>query len=798
MLLQSIIDLHGDQWLGAVEAASAQGCDLICFCGERLDDPALGQANVIYDLATATTIDALVIWTSALVPMVRPERIEEFHRGFAGVPIVAVEQSLPGAPVVGMENRRGMCEVVNHLIEVHGCRRIAFVRGPATVGAAHERYEGYLDALEQHGLAVEPGLVSPHLPTWSPVGAETWVAGMLETAAPPDAIAATNDDLASGVITAVESAGLGGIAIVGYDDWPNLRTNDLGFARGTDEDEAIRREVSITVNTMSLTTVRAPFREMGRCAVEVALALLRGADVPEVSLVRTELVVRRSCGCLPAVPSPVSAGAGELTARLHQTLPHPPAELPPDWAEQLVAGFEREVGGEPGEGFAQLLDEFVQICLHSGDAALDWSRVLSAMRQPVTSAGTAAGTARAEEAWQRAYMLLNDTSERQHWRYMRALVEKRNQVLREIGQQFITATDLAGLVQLLPGQLSRVGVPGCYLALYEPVGSSPGPLPAGNIATFRSRLLLAYEHGTRTRIDPDRAVFPAAQLVPGDRLRQAAPVSLVVAPLYFKDEQLGFVLFEVGPKIGWVYSALREQLSTALHRLFMVERERAAVAALEEIHRREERQRLASDLHDSVSQALFSMTLQTRALELALERQGGGTDGRVQRGLAELKELTQSALAEMRALILQLRPDSLHEDGFVAALRQHAAAVAAQEGFEVTVRAATEHPPLDEDTELELFRVVREAVHNCVKHARPEHVEIRLYEPDGPAGTLVVEVADDGVGFDPDAPYPGHLGLRTMRERTERIGGRFTVDSSPTGSTTVQVALPSRKPSGTR
>jgi signal transduction histidine kinase/DNA-binding LacI/PurR family transcriptional regulator len=791
MVTSSVIDLHGDQWLGAVEAASAHGCDLICFCGGILEDQVLGdQANVIYDLITAQTVDALVMWTSALGSQVGQERVEKFRRRFAGLPVVAVEQALPDAPVVRMENRRGMYEVVNHLIEVHGYRRIGFVHGPATAVETHERYQGYLDALEQHGLTVEPGLVTRHLQTWSPVESAARVAEMLRSARPPEAIAAANDDLAAGATFAVESGGLDGIAIVGYDDWPNFRTNDLGFTRGTDDDEGIRREVAVSINTVSLTTVRAPFREMGRCSVEVALALLRGAEVPEVSVVPTELVIRRSCGCLPAVPPPVPAGAGELITQLHQTLPNPPPELPPDWAERLLAALQREMRGESSGDFARLLDNFVQTCLRFGDTALDWSRTLSSMRQVVTSAGGATEAARGEDAWQRAYMLLTDTSERQHWRYMRALVEKRNQILREVGQQLITATDLAGLVKILPGQLSRVGVAGCYLALYEPVGSDPGPAAIGNADTGRSRLILAYEDGAPARVDPDHAVFPSVRLVPGDRLRRAGPVSLMVAPLYFKDEQLGFVLFELGPKIGWVYAALREQLSSALHRLFMVERERAAVTALEEIHRREERQRLASDLHDSVSQALFSMTLQTRALELALHRQGMGTNDQVTRGLTELKELTQSALAEMRALIFQLRPEALHEDGLVATLRRHAATVSAQEGYEVTVQAFTEHLPLDERTEVELFRVVREAVHNGIKHAQPNRITIRLYEPDGTTGTLVVEVADDGVGFDPDEPYPGHLGLRTMRERTERIGGRFTVDSSPNGSTTIRAVLP--------
>jgi signal transduction histidine kinase len=206
--------------------------------------------------------------------------------------------------------------------------------------------------------------------------------------------------------------------------------------------------------------------------------------------------------------------------------------------------------------------------------------------------------------------------------------------------------------------------------------------------------------------------------------------------------------------------------------------------------RREERQQLANDLHDSLAQVLFALTLQTRALELVVQRRDEDLDGAVTRGFAELKELTHTALGEMRAMIFQLRPEALHEDGLVAALRRHAATVAARDGLEVTVQAFTDHLPLDEPTELALFQMVREAVHNSAKHAHPDHIEIRLYEPINATGTLVIEVADDGAGFDPDEPRPGHLGLKTMRERTEGIGGQLTIDSSPTGSTTVRAVLP--------
>jgi Na+/proline symporter len=212
--------------------------------------------------------------------------------------------------------------------------------------------------------------------------------------------------------------------------------------------------------------------------------------------------------------------------------------------------------------------------------------------------------------------------------------------------------------------------------------------------------------------------------------------------------------------------------------------EASHVAALEERHR------LARELHDSVSQALFSMTLHTRAVELAVQRGGGDFDGRVARGLAHLRSLTQGALAEMRASLFQLRPDALDDEGLASALRKSAETISTQEGLNVRVDAPEARLPLAGRAEEELFRVVQEAVHNSVKHGQPRCIEIRLREDPTLAGTLVVEVADDGAGFDPTATHAGHLGINGMRERTERLGGRLTVESAPGSPTTIRAVLP--------
>jgi len=792
MLTQDLLELFAEQWLGAVDAASTHGCDFICFCGRALEAPGFKkQANAIYDLVTEEALDGLVVWTSILGINVGRDRTAELCRRFDPLPIVSVEASLGSAPVVLMEDRRGMFDAVNHLIEVHGRRRVAFVRGPATHEGAQERYQGYLDALAHHGLTARPEWVSAPPGSWSPETAAASVGRMLADGEPPDAIVAANDDFAVGVLSALAASNVrtpAEIAVVGFDDSTNIRTHDLGFDSGMDDETgAVRRAVNVNVDTLSLTTVRAPFRELGRRAVETALALVRGETVPSVVSVPTELVVRRSCGCLPSATSYGSATSmqqEDLATQLRRALVYRPAELPPDWPEQLYTALKSQTRGV----FLRLLDQLVQTSLRRGESVESWWRVLFLLRQQ--------GSPQAEDVWLHAQMLLTEAAER-HWQYRQVLTDKRDAIVRDVGQQLIAAADVAGLAETLAAELPKVGIPGCYLAAYEP-GAAGSEDAAADDATAddatargRSRLLLAYEHGARIDIDPESAVFPSVRLVPGDRLRRESPYSMVATPLYFKDQQLGFVLFELGPRIGWIYAALQEQISTALNRAFLVERERMALAALADAHRREERQRLASELHDSVSQALFSMTLHTRAVQLAVQQQGVDPQGQIVRGLAELRALTQGALTEMRALIFQLRPDALHEEGLVAAIRRHAAAVATREGFEVRVHAAEDRLPLDERAEEELFRVVQEALHNSVKHARPSRVDIRLVEPPtDPAGTLVVEVADDGVGFDPDAPHPGHLGLEGMRERARRLGGRLTIDSRPAGSTTVRAVLP--------
>lgn len=196
----------------------------------------------------------------------------------------------------------------------------------------------------------------------------------------------------------------------------------------------------------------------------------------------------------------------------------------------------------------------------------------------------------------------------------------------------------------------------------------------------------------------------------------------------------------------------------------------------------EERHLLARELHDSVNQALFSLTLQTRALEIGMIN-GSMAPNLVLQNLADIRELTEGALTEMRALIFHLRPAALQEEGLVMAVRKLAAAVAAKEGTDVRVVGPAVKLDIAHHAEEQVFRVVQEAVHNIVKHAQATSVVICIDATPQRADTLGLTITDDGVGFDSAAPHPGHLGLQTMAERIAQIGGTFTLHSHADGTT---------------
>lgn len=262
----------------------------------------------------------------------------------------------------------------------------------------------------------------------------------------------------------------------------------------------------------------------------------------------------------------------------------------------------------------------------------------------------------------------------------------------------------------------------------------------------------------------------------------------LVPPLYtfvvFKFEDLLTLCVFLATAImtSQLASALRrraELASSREHELRLLYEQAQELAALQE------RQRLARELHDSVSQALYGISLGAHTAGEALESDPEQAMASIEYVIA----LAEAGLAEMRALIFELRPESLEIEGLVAALTRQVAVLRTR--YKLTVDATLDNEPdLPPEMKHALYRVAQEALHNIVKHARASTVALRLARQEN---EIILQVHDNGKGFDPAGPFPGHFGVRSMQERTARMGGTLTIESAPGQGTCIDVRVPQVK-----
>jgi signal transduction histidine kinase/HAMP domain-containing protein len=278
---------------------------------------------------------------------------------------------------------------------------------------------------------------------------------------------------------------------------------------------------------------------------------------------------------------------------------------------------------------------------------------------------------------------------------------------------------------------------------------------------------------------PDVSQEPRYYFVP-----QAHAIrSELCVPLQTKDAIIGVLDVQSDQPNAFDESDLTVLQSLAHQAAIAIENARLYEQA-QQVAVMEERSRLARELHDSVTQSLFSMTLTAQAARILLERD----PRRVAPQLDRLQELARGALTEMRSLIFELRPVAVEEEGLVSALRKHIAAVRSREGLAIDFQVSGERR-LVKEQEVALFRIVQEALNNVVKHARAERAVVDLS-----MGEEVVRllVADDGMGFDPRTSVREGktMGLVNMRERVEMLDGSLEIDSQLGEGTRIRVKIP--------
>jgi DNA-binding LacI/PurR family transcriptional regulator/signal transduction histidine kinase len=542
------------QWEGLAQSAQALDVNLIAYIGGQLRSSRfMEQANALYDLAGKERLDGLILMSGGLTGFVPRKEMTAFCDRFRSLPLVSVEIDFPGIPSLLMDDYRGMKAVVAHMIETHGYRRIAFLRGSVTHEGVEERHRAYVEVLAEHGLPFDPDLVSPPSAAWD--GAEVMRVLLDERGARFDALISSCDTMLLEALPVLRSHGIRvpeDIGVAGFDDIPE-------------------GEFSLP----PLTTARFPFIEIGRRAVELAAAHAAGRSVPEREVIPISLVVRQSCGC--ASPAMRDATEDHPVAVPTSANGRGPRESPiqgdgrsgpiPDRLLELRSAFMDEISeGEQGRFLSLLSAELTKAVADEEDVSA-WAPVLSSLRRQGRSSladRSIAVRTRAEELWFNSHALITETAllqrARRHFQF-----QAQRSALQSIAQALITTFDIDPLMDIVADQLPRLGIPSCYLSLYVHPET-----PAKE-----ARLILAYDEGGRKRVSAEGIIFPASQLAPAEFWNGDLRTTRLVLPLYFRTEPIGFVAFGLrSPEDAALCETLQWQLSSALKGALLMQQEK--------------------------------------------------------------------------------------------------------------------------------------------------------------------------------------------------------------------------------
>lgn len=539
---------------GIEDWSKAHDANLIVFSGRVIGSPWAHeyQNNVIFDYIRKGTIDALVMAAGTQHSHQNPEEFRAYIERFDGIPKVSIGAEIDGVPSVLIDNRGGILEAMEHLADVHGLRRIAFLKGPEMNEEAGTRFAAYQEAVRTRGLDDDPTLCLEA--DFTRAGAAQAMTAYLERHGRPDfqALLAANDEMA---IAARQVLGEHGyaipreIALIGFD---NI--------------------VASQFEVPSLTTVDQSLRDQGWTAAAFAARLAQGEQVPLTIVLPPHLALRTSCGCLPqavveledlpTVPggAHVRTDAGAIVDRCLTRLSGKGLTLPDKAPRDLLASL---ITLADTQEFLKAYHEALIDEIIGGVDIGYWQGLLIVLQEDLI--GLARSPDEVTRLWarfQKARVLLSELLRIEQGKERTDLLGHL-QTLRSVMERLISVGSIEELMSNLTEGLNRIDIRTCFIVGY----SADVRLQRGQawVIPDKAEIMLAMVGGARVLPGRDEDVFsPSVHLVPPTLLPVSRRYLLVATAMFFREDQIGYILFEPGTRDSTIYETFCVQLSNIL------------------------------------------------------------------------------------------------------------------------------------------------------------------------------------------------------------------------------------------
>ncbi|MBN2547161.1 MAG: substrate-binding domain-containing protein [Spirochaetes bacterium] len=572
---RSIYDNTGGRiWKGIVDQSRKRDVNLLSFSGGHLGKD---QRNIIYEFVKDNNIDGIITWASADIN----DDILNFYNRIVNKPMVSLTLKIKNNPVVVIDNYNGMKEVINHLIEVHGYKKIAFIRGPENNISAEERYQAYIDSLREHNIPINQDLIFIS-DVWNPSGGiEAYKYFFQKRKFLPkkdiEVIACVSDNIIRGTFSELKKTEIkvpDDIALAGF--------NNSDYAK-----------FEIT----SMTSVSVPFQEQGACAVDLLLSIIKKEKFKNTVKLDAKIAVHQSCGCQSK--GVIKASSGEIFSNdkslsrkkknkkhdLKQNIFNPLDNFFNEIKEEvnnyffnesdiiidiffeefknIIEAFIAELKGNNTSLFLKVLNNVIYKIIKNNGNLEKLQDIISIIRNKIMkSISDFQLNLYSQDLWEQARVLISEALSRQI--NLISLKEKDfAQSLREISTKLISTFEFNELSDILIKNLPNLGIKSCYLSIYENHDAYNFLKPVSKL----TNLILAYDEKGKIDIKENLKSYSTNNfLIPEGVLPDDKQYCFMIEALHFQNIQIGYVLLEISDSDqNTLFNILQGQMSNSLN-----------------------------------------------------------------------------------------------------------------------------------------------------------------------------------------------------------------------------------------